>query len=86
MKLNPEPFDALDQAEPLILKRDYSKYLRHKELMPQQNESNQVEFPRVFKSNYGLNAARPRSRAIPAQPLKSNFLALMRSNGNEQIR
>ncbi len=64
MELNPEQLDALEQAEPLILKRDYSKYLRLKELQPQQNEFNQVEFRRVFESYYGLNAARPRSRAI----------------------
>jgi hypothetical protein len=75
MDLNPEQLDALDQAEPLILKRDYSKYLRLKELLPQQNESNQVEFRRVFKSYYGLNAAR-----LGNQFLNTFFEALFQWN------
>jgi hypothetical protein len=75
MDLNPEQLDALDQAEPLILKRDYSKYLRLKELLPQQNESNQVEFRRVFKSYYGLNTAR-----LGDQFLNAFFEALFQWN------
>ena len=57
MPLTPEQFNALNRSEPLIQARNYQRYLRLKELLPQQDEPSRAEFQRTFKSYYGLNLA-----------------------------
>ena len=57
MDLQKEQIDALDRAEPLILERDYRRYLELKELLEDSSQIARTSFRKMFIPYYGMNTA-----------------------------